>query len=125
MMLSQGSKMDKLLGMRVQVYRNLHKNCYSVRDVKTRRVIAHVQDITLTDVNLKVSQAGRARVIREGKKNVHAVVEGTVIQGFFLGSGWLTYNPYKYDSFVNMQGEKILQAVHVALDDSFKMKYAV
>ena len=48
---------------KVFVYRNLHKKCYSVKDWKTKKVIAHVDNIFLKDAVFKVSEAGRQRVL--------------------------------------------------------------
>ena len=85
--------------MRVAVYRNLHKGCFSVQH--KGRVIAHVSEIALVDVEFRVSQAGRARVLKEGRKNVHAKVWGTITQQKIEKD--LTevyYNPYKTETFV-------------------------
>ena len=59
------------------------------------RIIAH-------DVKFKVSDAGRKRVLREKKKNVHAYVQGTIGNLHTAQSSAynVTYNPYKYESFV-------------------------
>jgi len=58
----------------------------------------------LKNCKFKVSQKGRERVLKEKRKNVHAGVEG-VLCGFqnrhnLIDFTELTYNPYKYDSFV-------------------------
>ena len=94
-------------GRKVRVYYNLHRKCLSVQDYATRRVIAHTGSILLADVTLSVSAAGRARVLREGHKNVHAYVVGTVIETMPRGTTevTVTYNPYKYTSFVNRETE--------------------
>ena len=94
--------------MKVFVYFNLHKKVFSVRALEGSnkgRVIAHADKLTLTDVTFKVSEAGRQRVLRECKKNVHAGVVGqwsgtldAAIQAENDIS--VTYNPYVYDSFV-------------------------
>jgi hypothetical protein len=91
-----------MIGKKVQVYFNLHKKCYSVRDSKTRLVIAHVNNISLVDVVFKVSEKGRQRVLNEQRKNVHAIVEGIILDynAFERGMKSVTYNPYKNDSFV-------------------------
>ena len=108
---------DQLQGRRVFVYKNLHENCWSVRDKETSHVVAHADRVELTDVQLKVGAAGRERVLREKSKNVHAGLEGTLhtiqLKGFpsrrythgqAAPSGkvpeLVTYNPYKYSSFV-------------------------
>jgi len=98
--------------VKVFVYKNLHatrKNggitVYSVKALNgpdKGRVIARSSHVMLGDVRPKVSQAGRRKVLREGRKNVHAGLVGTLIHlenQPFHGEK-ITYNPYKYDSFV-------------------------
>jgi hypothetical protein len=96
----------------VQVYYNLHKHTFSIRDKQTRRVIGHSRSLALKDCTLKVSQAGRQRVLRERKKNVHATIEGVLVagtvhdvEGATRNLTELTYNPYRYDSFVIKDNE--------------------
>ena len=68
--------MDLKYGDKIEVYRNLHKKCFSVRH--KGRVVMHLQDheqLSLTNVKFVVQPAGRARpiwyspqaLIREGK----------------------------------------------------------
>lgn len=64
--------------MRVEIYRNLHNGKLSIRDAKTKHVIGHAARVYLHDARFKVSQAGRKRVLREKRKNVHAVVNGVI-----------------------------------------------
>lgn len=113
--------------MKVRVYYNLHKACWSIKAMEgplKGRVVAHAAGVALMDARTVVSQAGRERVIREGKKNVHAFIEGqvTAVQGLELrysypldvyetsnveaftdlsGGEWreVKYNPYKTDHF--------------------------
>ena len=61
---------------RVQVYWNLHRQCYSVR--QSGRVIDHVDSIILRDVRFNVAPAGRDKVRATGVKNVHATVTGYI-----------------------------------------------
>lgn len=42
------------------------------------RVVAHAKGVALDDARTIVSQAGRERVLREGRKNVHAYIEGYI-----------------------------------------------
>jgi len=97
--------------MRVEVYFNLHKKLFSVRDCKTGRVVDHTQRIWIEDPEFVVRKAGREKVLREKKKNVHAFVRGTWFKvqsdldvsrliDHQACSDEVTYNPYKYDSFV-------------------------
>lgn len=95
-----------MIGERVFVYRNLHKKCYSVKSLKTGRVIAHVDSIDLVNVSFRVSQAGRNRVLKEKRKNVHAGVVGVVSDSCSQNVLTdVTYNPYKYNSFVLKNNE--------------------
>lgn len=93
---------------KVFVYCNLHKHCWSVKALEgdyKGRVIGHYHSIVLSDGLLRVSQAGRIRVLKEKRKNVHAGCQGEIlISNETLPDclTWreVTYNPYKYDSFV-------------------------
>ena len=109
--------------MRVYIYWNLHKHLFSVKDTRSGIVVAHSIQAVIKDATFAVSQAGRARVLRERRKNVHAGVRGELVFEQTKGRGvepftklerynldmrgWtrITYNPYKYDSFVTAKGE--------------------
>ena len=126
--------------MRVEVYRNLHNGKYSVKALEGKdkgRVVLHCDYVELTDVKFKVSQAIRARVLRERKKYVHATVQGTI--GKFTGTqpkpkeydkvkqgDWVchflkrdlrrfTYNPFKFSSFVDSYTESPIDSAFVAI----------
>lgn len=110
--------------MKVKVYRNLHKNCYSVVALEGEnkgRVIAHEQIVLLEDASFKVSQKGRERVIRERRKNVHAYVKGTLLSTDFpwgdcLG-GWerVVYNPYKMAQFQKERSQNTLYCAGIVV----------
>jgi hypothetical protein len=110
-----------MIGEKVFVYRNLHKKCFSVKSMKTGRVIAHVHEIMLSQPKFKVSEAGRERVLRTKQKNVHAGVIGYVTDSyvnFLCPTIKVTYNPYKYTSFVR-QDESSISEAKIAHIDSF------
>jgi len=94
--------------MKVYVYRNLHKDCWSVKALEGNnkgRVVYHAQTVTLSNCTFKVSKAGRERVLRDKRKNVHAGVAGELIRvniplSYMPQMTAVTYNPYKYESFV-------------------------
>ena len=106
--------------MKVKVYYNLHKNCYSIVSLEKEnygRVIKHENCVPLFDAQFKVSEKGRQRVLREQKKNVHAYVVGTWVSEFEIHKDEFltrlpikvaTYNPYKYSSFVDAHSKKPL-----------------
>lgn len=100
------------VGSRVYVYRNLHKNLYSVRG-SNGRVIAHTDILALKDVKYCVGQKGREKVIKTKHKNVHAGLRGTfslfdnnLFDCDLLSLPRVTYNPYKYNSFVIKETEE-------------------
>ena len=84
--------------MRVEVYFNLHKKLWSVVDLSTGLVVGHVDEIAIKDPSFAVQPAGRRKVLREGRKNVHAFVRGERIerpQVDASGGVPVYYNPYK------------------------------
>jgi hypothetical protein len=101
-------------GTQVFVYFNLHTKLWSIRATEGTHkglVVAHAPFVRLHNVVVKVSQAGRQRVLTEGRKNVHAGLCGT-LQYFgqndtssFPGLTEVTYNPYKYTTFVHKQSD--------------------
>lgn len=94
---------------KVRVYFNLHKHLFSIQEKgqKGWRVVRHAEDITLYNVTFKVSEAGRQRVLKERKKNVHGYVEGYPSDYEGTLPTQIRYNPYKYDSFVDESDGKV------------------
>ena len=97
--------------MRVEVYFNLHKYTWSVRQCSTGRVILHTDKVHIRDPKFVVRKSGRERVLREGKKNVHAFVRGEIsycpdfdpeYHPDYLDYTLVSYNPYKFDTFVDV-----------------------
>lgn len=86
----------------VEVYRNLHKNCYSVKQGGLVR--AHMDVVRLYDCTFKVNQRGRQRVVETGRKNVHARVCGyvsaTANRNPNSVPNRIFYNPYKWNGFM-------------------------
>lgn len=108
--------------MKAAVYRNLHKSCWSVRNRSTGRVEMHADSVMVRDCTFRVGKAGRERVIREGRKNVHAGVYGTVedsdcTSGLQVTGEWVrvTYNPYKNSTFIDESGNPVFHASAVAM----------
>lgn len=122
---------DSAVGQKVQVYRNLTRSCYSLR--QNGKVIGHLDGLILSDCTFRVSQAGRNRVLREKRKNVHAFVEGTLCIGRLQVEGnrvtigstkslksnplWplftnsfskVSYNPYEFPYFYNDRKEPVI-----------------
>ena len=89
-------------GDKVFVYWNLHKNLFSVKNVKTGKVVAHMDQLFIEEAEFKVSEAGRQRVLKERRKNVHAGVQGYYVpMPPMFYDGVAKYNPYKGPYFVD------------------------
>ena len=108
---------------KVKVYRNLNAGrqkgvkIYSVVDVGTGRVIAHVESISLREVHFRVQRAGRLKVLATGRKNVHAYVIGFPMECKPVNlRGRATYNPYKWETFVDESGAPLTKARSVLID---------
>ncbi len=127
---------------RVRVYRNLHKNCFSVR--QNGLVRCHANQVTLSDCKFIVSKAGQKRVRDEKRKNVHAFVEGFVVdtrQADKIVDGSLTdeqimkgktswenvyYNPYKCEGFTTLKAGNVVgsaEFVDLHCDDKTVLVY--
>lgn len=121
--------------MKVFVYWNLHRDCWSVKALEgpdKGRVVARSDHVLLSQAKGKVSEAGRQRVLRERKKNVHAGIVG-YLEGFTWDvsplnrnrrkevdmirsvSDKVTYNPYKYKTFVHAVDESTFDGSYYAL----------
>lgn len=104
-------------GQVVRVYRNIRKNLFSIQDEKTRRLIAYAESLLLTNVRMKIGQAGQLRVRKERQKNIHAFIVGTFVEQNeddaidHKDLKAVYYNPYKTDTFIILEtGEPIHEA---------------
>lgn len=113
----------------VEVYRNLHKKLWSIR--QDGKVCGHARQVYLKDAEFIVSESGRQRVIEEKRKNVHAYVKGyltdvwavreleqrTCTPDECLPYQVATYNPYLYAKFVDKSSKQpIISAEFVDMD---------
>jgi hypothetical protein len=110
-------------GVSVDVYRNLHKNTWSIRSRTTGRVVGHSDNVLVRAAKFVVQPAGRKRVLQDKRKNVHAFVRGVVsplpgVTTFETPCDvQVKYNPYKADHFYEVEtGEAVEQASVVVLD---------
>jgi len=95
---------------RVKVYRNLTYKCWTICDAKDGKLYCHADSVDLRCCKFRVQPAGRARVLKERQKNVHAYVVGTFYDvnfdepryfphGYKFSQAF--YNPYKVETFVD------------------------
>lgn len=120
--------------MKCFVYYNLTRKCWSIKAMEGERkgrVIGHAKYVDLSTVVWKVSEAGRQRVLRDKRKNVHAGAVGFLrywidLDGKRMGTpantlhdhydtntdavpDMVTYNPYKGPHFTDLDtGERVL-----------------
>ena len=97
----------------VYVYKNLHKDCWSVK--QHGLVKAHIrqdESVGLWDCYFHVDVKGREKVLREQRKNVHAFVKGYLQDAENVNTDRpateVAYNPYKYETFVDKSNEKFV-----------------
>lgn len=109
--------------MRVRVYWNLHKDCYSVLDWEPRsrkkgRLVCHLSELMLKDAKFVVQPSGNKRVRDEKRKNVHAFIEGEwheyAKRSTFVMMGKVRYNPYKNVAFVLTHDEREVEVASEA-----------
>ena len=130
-------------GLKCFVYFNLHRKVWSIKALEgpnKGRVIAHSSVVEMSDCTFKVSEAGRQRVLRDKRKNVHAGIVGTVrtilenTHGIVRGGlrseahniaygahptySPVAYNPYKYSTFVERSTETPVTNARWALLDA-------
>ena len=100
----------------VAVYRNVTRNCFSVQQKVngSLKVLAHVPCLYLTDVEYKVSEKGRQRVLKNKQKNVHAKLHGYISSVRSLEDAivWgnkefrrVWYNPFLTDQFKDIKSQ--------------------
>jgi len=101
------------IGLRVMVYYNLHKKTFSVQ--YKGKIILYADYVKLGDVEFRVREGGKEKVRQEMRKNVHAFVIGDLLDYCQYpcenmppetNDKVITYNPYKYDSFVKKDTEE-------------------
>ncbi len=119
----------------MEVYRNLKfkdQIVYSIRDKRTGLVLGHASNLLLSRCRFVVNQAGRERVLREKKKNVHAWIEGSysIIHAgddrIFSDGTPICYNPYTNSHFeIDSCGEPVDQATLVWIEDGLVAASAI
>lgn len=107
----------ELIGQKVFVYWDLHRKCFSLKSLKTGKVLNYltlngrkqkvaIDHIVLSSCEFRVNQKGRWKVVETGVKNVHAGVVGTVksVEEEYSIDGKdfrpVRYNPKQYNTFV-------------------------
>ena len=118
----------------VQVYRNLHKTLEDgtkVYSVKNDRGIVedHVTEIAISRPILRVGPKGNQRVRDEGRKNVHAYIQGKRMRESLIDDPhtgihpeeWLkiTYDPYQHKNFVLVRDDLTKEGESKAVSEAW------
>lgn len=123
---------DELLAYadEVKAYRNLRfrrpKVVYSVKDRRRNRLIAYTGEILLTNVRFNIVESERKRAVLRHERNVHAYAIGTIVsEDPTPDEPWLpaTYNPFKYETFVDVLTEAPIHEASAVLLDHNGMRY--
>ena len=110
----------------VRVFRNWKHGCYSIMQGATALVSA--RQVSLADVEFRVRESGRQRMLRERRKNVHAYAVGRLVDyvhpseareiAGMAGRG-IIYDPYRFASFVDGETESPVHCANqVRFDES-------
>lgn len=103
----------------VTVYRNLSNKRLSIK--QCGYVIGYTDSIYLTDVTFHSQKSGRERCRREKQRNVHAWAKGYVNEKFNVSGYSITYNPYKYDTFVDENEEAVHKVNKLYINNNGQM----
>lgn len=96
----------------LKVYRNLHKQMWSVKSSKTGRVVESMKDFIAEDVRFLVGKSGNTRVLKEKRKNVHAYLCSDEVHAvhetllILPKSIQISYDPYLANQFFFKTYEK-------------------
>ena len=99
--------------MRVAVYKNLNRGCWSVARVSSTggtigKLLQHVDSVALSNVVFVVKEKQRATVVREHCRQVHAWCIGDICDSVKPPAArQVTYNPYRSPSFHTLDGKRV------------------
>jgi hypothetical protein len=119
--------MQHLIGERVYLYWNIHKNIWSISR-NGSRIEGYAHTVELEDVELRVRRGGYERAQREGRKNVHAFAIGRLVsingeQPQQEPQRVVSYNHRKGSSFYEKRTGEPLHSLEKAFADR-KVLYA-
>lgn len=104
--------------MRARIHKNLNRDCWS--RIVGKGPVSHVPAAALADVEFRVSEAARQKVIATRRRAVHAYAIGAEapVPAATDGLVEVSYNPYKAGHFYRRDtGEAIRTARLVVFTD--------
>ena len=110
----------------VRVFKNPKLGCYNI--MQGGLVKATARQIRLRDAQFLVRESGRLRMLRENRRTIHAYIQGQLVDYAHpsddrtinhLSGRSATYNPFRFNSFVDRETEAPLaHAPWVQLDEN-------
>lgn len=129
-LIESGKVIDQNLPVRV--FKNWKHGCYSI--MQRGVVRASASQVRLTNVEFRVREAGRQRMLREKQKNVHAFAVGHLVDFVhpsesriiepMAGRGAF-YDPYRFESFVDSETRAPVTVVRSAYFDEDGVIYSL
>lgn len=115
----------------VRVFRNWKHDCYSI--MQDGRLKASARQVRLCDVEFRVRESGRQRMLQNRRKNVHAYAIGRLLDFVHPDDGrslegmagrGIYYNPYEFPSFVDGETRAPVTFASAARFDEAGVVYA-
>jgi len=94
---------DPFAGHRVAVYKNLHKQAWSLRALDgphKGRVIAHAPAVGLTRCHMHINERIRLRIATGAAREVHAWIVGTLAEVELAQPQRISYRPHERGTFI-------------------------
>ena len=116
----------------VRVFKSLTHGCYSI--VQDGRLRASAKQVRLGEVEFLVRESGRQRMLREGRRNVHAFAVGRLLdfvhpdEARSLGEmdgRPVHYDPYRFAHFVDFATEEPVKVALLAQLDETGVVYTM
>ncbi len=115
----------------VRVFKNWKLGCYSI--MQDGRLKASARQVRLADVEFRVRESGRRRMLEQGRRNVHAYAIGRLVDFVhpgemreldrMIGRGTF-YDPYRFSAFVDSETNAPVVYVGAAQFDEGGVIYA-
>ncbi len=115
---------------RVHIFKNWKHNCYSI--MQHGVVVASARQVRLADVEFRVRETGRERMLQRQKKNLHAnangrhldVVHPTQDRDLERVEGRsVFYNPYRFEYFADCETQDPVTEADIVQLDEYGVTY--
>ena len=114
----------------VRVFRNWKRGCYNI--MQNGRLLASAKQVRLSGVEFLVRESGRARMLQQGRRNIHAYAIGRLVDYTHpsdthdldrITGRSIFYDPYRFASFVDGDTEAPVTSAETAHFDEHGVTY--